>query len=410
MPLLTFKYSGFFIQNANVLLSLAGIKPLPLPHWILPLGVSFYTFRLLSYQIEIFRGKLRAERKLINLFLYSAFFPQYAAGPIVRYHEFYTKPVLGKPSVILVSTGLQRFMLGLAKKVLIANNLGTMADAVFALPNPDLAFITSWLGVISYALQVYYDFSGYSDMAIGLSRMAGFTTPENFNFPYLARSVRDFWRRWHMTLTSWFRDYLFLPTAFYFNRKLPKEKYLGLKTEFWIYFFSILLTWTLVGFWHGASWTFIIWGVTFGIFLILEHIGLGRLLRKSPRALQHLYTMTVVMLAWIFFRAGSFQQGFAFIRGIGGCNGMDVAGFEYYRYFTPSFMVVLTVAVAGAAGLLNKARMYCWKWALRGGKPYLAAYKAAYYLIINVLLLSTFVASVSEILRSGFTPFIYFKF
>ncbi len=312
--------------------------------------------------------------------------------------------------MILVSTGLQRFMLGLAKKVLIANNLGTMADAVFALPNPDLAFITSWLGVISYALQVYYDFSGYSDMAIGLSRMAGFTTPENFNFPYLARSVRDFWRRWHMTLTSWFRDYLFLPTAFYFNRKLPKEKYLGLKTEFWIYFFSILLTWTLVGFWHGASWTFIIWGVTFGIFLILEHIGLGRLLRKSPRALQHLYTMTVVMLAWIFFRAGSFQQGFAFIRGIGGCNGMDVAGFEYYRYFTPSFMVVLTVAVAGAAGLLNKARMYCWKWALRGGKPYLAAYKAAYYLIINVLLLSTFVASVSEILRSGFTPFIYFKF
>lgn len=199
LPLFLFKYTDFLIENLNPVLRIAGLTGIKIPDWILPLGISFYSFRLISYQIELYRKKVPVAGNFIHLFLYTAFFPHLGAGPIVRYHEFYHRIYSKKLSLSGFSSGLQRFILGLVKKAVIANNLGIVADSVFNIPGDDLSLSTAWLGVLSYTFQVYYDFSGYSDMAIGLSRMAGFNTPENFNFPYKALSVKDFWKRWHMT-------------------------------------------------------------------------------------------------------------------------------------------------------------------------------------------------------------------
>ncbi|MHC1706627.1 MAG: MBOAT family protein [Bacteroidales bacterium] len=410
LPLISFKYLGFITVNLNIILSHSGFEILKVPHWLLPLGISFYTFRLLSYQIELFRKKVSAERNLVLLFLYSAFFPQLGAGPIVRYQDFSRQILSRNQNLGLFSTGLQRFMLGLGKKVLIADNLGMVADAVFHLPCTDLTLTTSWFGIISYFFQVYYDFSAYTDMAIGLSRMAGFHTPENFNYPYTAVSVKDFWRRWHMTLTSWFRDYLFLPLAYFFSRKLPARRYFYVKTDHIIYATSIIITWTLVGLWHGASWTFIAWGLIFGIFLILEQLGLGKRLKRTRLTVQRFYTMAVVIFAWVFFRSSTFHQGYSVIRGMTGLNGLYSNEFEYYRYITPSYFFILIIAIAGAAGWLNKSRMLSWKKILNCQIHGTNYYKPVFQSGSLLLLLLIFFLAISEILKNGYTPFIYFQF
>lgn len=407
LVLIIFKYSAFFCVNLNFLLQGLGIPALNVPKIILPLGISFYTFRILSYHIDLSRRKILPAAGIKELFNYMFFFPQLGAGPIVRYNIFTEGNTRHRQRLSLISNGSRRFLYGLIKKILIANTLGQVADAVFLLPANDLTLAVSWLGVVSYGLQVYYDFSAYTDMAIGISMCFGYKAPENFNFPYMARSVRDFWTRWHMTLTDWFRDYLFLPLAYAISRKMPSYRTFGVRTDLMIYFLSTFITWILIGFWHGADWTFIVWGLWFGIFLSIEQSGFRKTLKKLPRIVQHIYTIIIIIVAWVFFRSGTFGQGWDVIRGLTGLNGTQAGSFPYYKHVNPVFLMTLTVAVAGAAGWLKILRKSTWKAFLRChfGLP-----KIAFRLFDLIILLGLFLVSIAEILRVGYSPFIYFKF
>lgn len=274
--LFVFKYLNLFADTLG--LSVKAIA--------LPIGISFYTFQILSYVIDLYRDKIGVQRNFFYLLLYVSFFPQLIAGPIVRYQTIALELTCRRESVKDVAGGLRRFILGLAKKVLIANQVAHVAQQLFASEHSGSAAL--WIAALAYCLQIYFDFSGYSDMAIGLGRMFGFHFLENFNYPYIARSVTDFWRRWHISLSTWFRDYIYIPLGG--NRKGK------LRT-----LFNLLVVWALTGFWHGASWNFLIWGLYFGILLIAEKLFLGRLLEKLPRLVGWLYTMLLVLIGWVIF-------------------------------------------------------------------------------------------------------------
>ena len=410
LALLFFKYAGFLTENANALTSLFGMKPFPLPDIFLPLGISFYTFRILSYYIDLYTRKISVETHFVDFALYISFFPQLSAGPIVRYRDFYGKNSAGAVRMSHIHNGFRRFLWGLAKKALLANGFGVVADAVFALPPEEYSLTTSWLGVISYCLQIYYDFSAYTDMAIGLSIALGFRAPENFNFPYKAVSVKDFWRRWHMTLTSWFRDYLFLPLAMNFSRKLPASSYMKIKTEALIYIFATAITWSLVGSWHGASWTFIAWGLIYGVFLVLEQLGLEKRMRRTWKPLRHLYTLFVVTIAWVFFRSATFQQAFEIFTGMAGFNGMVSTEFEYYRYLTPGFVIALLFAIGGASGLLSRLYVSLWRYLVSLTSRHKPLILVLYRFLMATVLTALVYLAVAELLRGEYSPFIYIRF
>lgn len=255
----------------------------------LPIGISFFTFQALSYIIDVYRNNIESQKSLLRLGLYIASFPQLIAGPIVRYRQVAVQIQHRLHNFKLFSSGVERFVIGLSKKVLIANPLSAMADQIFSLQYSNLPAEVAWLGIICYTLQIYFDFSGYSDMAVGLGRMFGFEFPENFNYPYISRSIQGFWRRWHITLSTWFRDYLYIPLGG--NRKGPLKTYRNL--------FIVFL---LCGIWHGASWNFVVWGLIHGSFLALERRVLKTWLQKTPTFFRHLYTMFIVINAWVFFR------------------------------------------------------------------------------------------------------------
>jgi alginate O-acetyltransferase complex protein AlgI len=407
LVLFTYKYTFFIFVNLNGLLKTFGISTLEIPKYVLPLGISFYTFRIISYHIDLYRKRVVLAAGYLRMFNYIAFFPQLGAGPIVRYNEFSYKSGPLKQRTVYFVNGLRRFVYGLAKKVLIANTLGLVADAVFALPVDELNLALSWLGMISYALQLYYDFSAYTDMAIGITMCLGYRAPENFNYPYLARSVKDFWTRWHMSLTNWFRDYLFLPLAFSFSRKMPGYKTLGMRSDLLIYIISITITWFLVGFWHGSDWNFVIWGIWFAIFLGLEQAGLRKILKKLPRIFQHFYALIIILIAWVFFRSANVKQGEAILQGLIGMNGIEAGSFAYYKYLSPVFLTVLVIAIGGASGWLNWLRIVIWKTIIRSRIP---AMKNGFRIIGMVGMIAVFLLSIAEILRTGYSPFIYFKF
>ncbi len=288
-----FKYTEFAFENLH---SLCMILKLPtqwihvVPDIVLPLGISFYTFQTMSYTIDVYRGYIKANRNYLNFATYVTMFPQLVAGPIVRYRDIEQQLTSRNSSWNDVSKGVQRFIIGLAKKVLIANSFATIADDVFAIQPEQLSTPWAWMGIIAYAFQIYYDFSGYSDMAIGLGRIFGFRFLENFNYPYISQSIQDFWRRWHISLSSWFRDYLYISLGG--NRKGKNRTYLNLFIVFFI-----------TGLWHGASWNFIIWGLFHGFFLVLERLGLASVLSKVPRIVRHLYTLLIVLIGWVIFRS-----------------------------------------------------------------------------------------------------------
>jgi alginate O-acetyltransferase complex protein AlgI len=300
--LIVFKYWGFVVSNVNPLLGAIGAPSLPAPEINLPLGISFFTFHIISYLVDVYRGILPPQASLAAFALYIVNFPQLIAGPIIRYRQMAGQ--LGARVVAFgdIEYGVLRFTTGLAKKLLLADPIGEIADAVFGIPAADLTTGAAWLGVACYTLQIYFDFSGYSDMAIGLARMFGFRFPENFNYPYAANSIQDFWRRWHMTLSAWFRDYVYLPLGG--NRFGPWHTVRNL----WIVFL-------LTGAWHGASWNFIVWGLWHGLFLSLEKIGaVARLLERLPQVIRVSYVLAVVMLGWVFFRASDLGYAIAFLR------------------------------------------------------------------------------------------------
>ncbi len=279
-----FKYYDFLIMNLNGI-GLSFLKPLNLE---LPIGISFYTFQTMSYPIDLYRHDTDPQKKFINFGAYVTMFPQLIAGPIVRYRDIADMLDNRRENTAQFASGVSRFTVGLCKKVLLANSAGTVWKFVTALAPSQTSTVTSWLGILFYAFQIYFDFSGYSDMAIGLGRMFGFEFLENFNYPYISQSITDFWRRWHMSLSYWFRDYVYIPLGG--NRSGIKRQIL-----------NILIVWLLTGFWHGASWNFVLWGVFYGIVLIIEKVFLLKYLSKAPAWVCHIYTMFLVLLAWVLF-------------------------------------------------------------------------------------------------------------
>jgi alginate O-acetyltransferase complex protein AlgI len=289
----TFKYASFFIENLNQLLGHFGGHGFENSPILLPIGISFYTFQAMSYLVDVYRRQVPYQRSIWNLGLFISLFPQLIAGPIVRYHEIERQIMLRHSTIERFAGGIRRFIIGLAKKVLIANSMGFVADECFNMGMGELSTPLAWIGIVSYSLQIYFDFSGYSDMAIGLGKMFGFELPENFNFPYVARSIKEFWRRWHISLSSWFKDYLYIPLGG--NRLGRHRTYVNLFIVFFV-----------TGLWHGASWTFVVWGLVHGSFLVIEKLTDQRFPDRLPVFLQHIYTLFVVMMAWVLFRADTF--------------------------------------------------------------------------------------------------------
>ena len=296
-----FKYANFFIDLINNIFSTTNaFQDLPLP-----IGISFFTFQAMSYVIDVYRDDAKKQRNIFDLALFIALFPQLVAGPIVRYTTIAEQLKSRVHNMDLFVKGVQQFILGLSKKVIIANPMGEIADTIFATPTSEMSVATIWLGIIAYSIQIYFDFSGYSDMAIGLGKMFGFKFLINFNYPYISRSVSEFWRRWHISLSSWFRDYIYIPLGG--NRGGTFKTYR-----------NILIVWTVTGFWHGASWTFMAWGFYYGVLIAVERAGMLKWINKLPRPLQHVYVIMIVMVGWIFFRADNFTYSFDYIQGMFG--------------------------------------------------------------------------------------------
>ena len=387
--LAVFKYAGFLTETVNALLRIS----LPVPRIPLPIGISFYTFQALSYVIDVYRGSCRAQRRCFDLMLYIAFFPQLIAGPIVKYHDIEPELQQRKITVEESAGGIRRFICGLAKKVLIANYCGVIADTLFRAPPEMIWLPTAWLAAFSYLLQIYFDFSGYSDMAIGMGRMFGFHFHENFRYPYAAGSITDFWRRWHISLSSWLRDYLYIPLGG--NRK-------GFAREL-MNKFVVFLT---CGIWHGANATFLFWGFYHGALLTLERLvterGSGK---KKPdsrpagawlkQVLLHGYTLLAVMTGFVFFRANTLQQGFCMVGKMFSAFRMPSAGAEVllWSVLTPSGIAAL---ILGVAACLPVRLLVC------GRKWYPAA--------VNIVSLATLAVCILNLAGGTYNPFIYFRF
>lgn len=304
--LAVFKYLGFLMENVNWIFHLS----LPVPQIVLPIGISFFTFQAISYIVDVYRGDGRVQKSLMNVCLYISFFPQLIAGPIVRYQTFDDQITTRRETLDDFCEGIRRFIVGLAKKVLLANNLAALADTAFAMQTTELSLVGTWLAAASYMLQLYFDFSGYSDMAIGLARMFGFHLLENFNLPFIARSIAGFWKRWHISLTSWFRDYLYFPLG---GSRVSKGRLL----------FNMGVVWVLTGFWHGAQWTYLVWGFLFFVLQAFERFsGAGKWLEKHR--IGHLYVFLVVMIASVVSRADSIPHALDLYRSMFGLDGSAI--------------------------------------------------------------------------------------
>jgi alginate O-acetyltransferase complex protein AlgI len=295
-----FKYTAFLVENLNVLFLAGGIPPLEIPKIRLPIGISFFTFQSISYLIDLYKKDAEFQEKISSTALYISLFPQLIAGPIVRYKDVAESIKNRKVSYDDIYAGSSRFIIGLSKKVLIANPMGYLADNIFGLEAANLSNPVCWLGAIAYSLQIYFDFSGYSDMAIGLGRIFGFNFPENFNFPYISKSIQEFWRRWHISLSTWFRDYLYIPLG---GNRCSKPRNIV----------NLLIVFLLTGLWHGASWTFVVWGLFHGVFLIIEKGIWGKFLKKSPKFINHTYVFLVFIIGWVLFRSDNFNYSKDFI-------------------------------------------------------------------------------------------------
>jgi len=347
--LIVFKYLGFFGGILNSLLASFSVSPLTTPQYSIPLGLSFLTFQAIAYQIDIYRQEILPERNVIKFSLAFVFFPKLVAGPIVRMDQI--EGVLDHPIITLEDfvSGFKRLIIGLGKKLILADTLAKTADQIFALPSHDLTTPVAWLGIVCYTLQIYYDFSGYTDMAVGLGRLFGYSLPENFDYPYSAKSLTEFWRRWHISLSTWFRDYLYIPLSYALitdkvRQKIVAGKY---KTNYRA-LFSIVVVFTLCGLWHGANWNFMIWGMLHGIILALESWKFGKILKKSWVPLAHLYLILVVMFCWVFFRIPVFTDALHFIQALSGFS-LAGAGLSQLRnYATIELLLVLGIALCGA--------------------------------------------------------------
>lgn len=378
-----FKYYNFFIENINNLTN----NCIPVRNIVMPIGISFFIFQSLSYVIDVYRGEVSAQKSLIKVILYISFFPQLIAGPIVKYHDIQNDIEHNNSTLEDVVYGIKRFIIGLGKKVLIANQLGVIADQVFnnGFTGSDLSI--AWLGAVSYSLQLFFDFSGYSDMAIGLGRMFGFHFLENFNYPYMSKSISEFWRRWHISLGAWFKEYVYIP--------LGGNKYGTCRT-----YMNLALVFLVTGVWHGANWTFIIWGIWHGLFIIVERVcGLEKRRGKASSVIRHIYTVLVFVIGWVMFRADTVSEGIGFIATMFGVySPLSIpVSIGYYLNLKNVFIILIAVILSVPVGDVIKTSL-------------LVPRDIKGQFVCNILYVGILIFSISALAASTYNPFIYFRF
>ncbi len=407
-----FKYADFLIGTINSITG-AGIPKHGLP---LPIGISFYTFQTMSYTIDVYRGQVKAQKNIISFGAYVSLFPQLIAGPIVRYREIAEELENRRHTTDSFGEGARRFVTGLSKKVLLANNIGLLWDTIAATDPAKLSTVCAWLGVVAFAFQIYFDFSGYSDMAIGLGKMFGFSFPENFNYPYIAANVTDFWRRWHMSLSAWFRDYVYIPLGG--NRK-------GLRRQI----INIAIVWILTGLWHGASWNFVLWGAWYGFLLILEKCFLLRVFKKTPAFVSHIFTGFAVLVGWTFFAITDIGQCFRYIGTMFGAGAgfIDDITLYYLSNYLPMLLLCaffstplwkkLAAKVMSLVGLSKDtstdgsldgsseeaAERASTGLLRRGAQAVFLAVDSCWFVVLSLL-------SLMYLVSSSYNPFLYFRF
>lgn len=378
--LFVFKYLGFVADQLGLLLH----TEIPMIHLALPVGISFYTFQLMSYLFDIYYGKARAQKSLLNVGLYISMFPALIAGPIIRYDQIEKEIMDRRENVRDFIDGMQRFIYGLAKKVLIANYMAQIADSIFPAAgsiDAEMSVATAWLGAVAYTLQIYFDFSGYSDMAIGLGRTFGFHFPENFRYPYAANSVTDFWRRWHISLSSWFRDYVYIPLG---GNRVTRSRWIG----------NLFIVWALTGIWHGANWTFILWGLFYFVLLLFEKLT-GVVQKMGP--FSHVYTLIMVIMAWVMFRSYDCTAGFQFIGamwGVGTSSWIDGVFWYYFDNIKIILLAAVILSVPSYEWIRNK-----WKNS-----------EIFTQFVEPVYVLGVFLFLIVAVAGSSYNPFIYFNF
>ncbi len=376
------KYADFFIENFNALTGLS----LPLLKIALPIGISFYTFQVLSYVVDVYRGDITAQKNFINLAAYISMFPQLIAGPIVRYADIEKQLTERTHSIEKVSVGVKRFVIGLSKKILLANVLGELVSSFKASDEKSLLFY--WLYAAAYTLHVYFDFSGYSDMAIGLGKIFGFDFCENFNYPYISKSITEFWRRWHISLGSWFRDYLYIPLG---GNRVSKPR--------WI--FNIAVVWMATGLWHGAAWNFVFWGGMFAVLLVFEKLFFAKFLDKA-KGFRHVYVMLIVMVSFVIFDAASLSDGFSAVRAMFGSGNIPLVTREAL-YTLRGYAVIFVIATVSATPVFSR----CYKRITESDSIVVTVSSAVAEPVVTVIL---FAVCTAFLVDGSFNPFLYFRF
>lgn len=376
-----FKYIDFFIRSINNIFN----SNLKLLNVLLPIGISFYTFQIISYLIDVYRGKIKAQDNFFNLATYVSLFPQLIAGPIVRYEDINDNLIKKDISLENVAVGIKRFTIGLGKKVLIANVLGSFCTSY--LNSPDKSVVFSFFYMLCYTMQVFFDFTGYSDMAIGLGKILGFNFLENFNYPFISKSITEFWQRWHISLGSWFRDYVYIPLG---GSRVNKCKLIR----------NILVVWTLTGLWHGAAWNFIIWGLYFGIILLIEKLVLKKYLDKMPNILKHLYVLLIVGLSFVIFGADNITRAFDILKNIVGLNGLPFYN-KITGYYLRNYIIIIILGILFSMPIIKNIIERLKK-------------KDSIKKIINLgeiaLILIIFLLVTSSLIDNSYNPFLYFRF
>jgi alginate O-acetyltransferase complex protein AlgI len=387
-----FKYGGFLMAQLAPVLHLFGAHPLQ--HWplALPFGISFFTFHALSYLIDVYRRDVKAERNLLALALYITMFPQLIAGPIVRFKTIVGELHGRRETMEDIAEGIRIFVIGLAQKTLIANTLALPADRIFALPTDMVTAPVAWIGAIAYGLQLYFDFSGYSLMAIGLARALGLHFPRNFDYPYISKSITEFWRRWHITLSQWFRDYVYIPLGG--NREGALTTYRNL-----------IIVFFLCGLWHGAAWTFVIWGLWHGLFLVIERMGLGRVLARLPSPIAHAYALLVVVIGWVMFRSPDFPHAMTYLKIMAGLGHPGETTFGAAWFLSTDVVLAFIAAFIGSLPTLPWLMSRLSRLSEAAALPRLLVAGAAVVLPLGLLMLCTMLLALGT-----YNPFLYFRF
>ena len=373
-----FKYWDFLAGSLQAM----GLTFMPVLGIHLPIGISFYTFQTMSYTIDVYRGDAKAQHSIINFGTFVTLFPQLIAGPIIKYKDLGDQIDHREYHVEQFASGVQVFVVGLAKKVLLANNLGMLWDAYKAMPTDQLTTAGAWLGMVAFTFQIYFDFSGYSDMAVGLGRMLGFEFMRNFNYPYISKSLTEFWRRWHISLGSWFREYMYIPLG---GNRVSKPRL----------FFNLLVVWAATGIWHGASWNFLLWGLYFAVMLIIEKAFLLNVLKKAPAVVQHLYTLFFLLVSWALFALEDFGQMGAYLAAMFGSAGGGLADSAVW-YYLRSYLPMLLVAAVASTPLAVRV------WEKTPQK--------AVKIVLPILLLGGLTLCTAYLVDATYNPFLYFRF